>query len=216
MIKNKIVIFDWGGVIESHRQGEYNIRNAIIDIMKKYGCTLNDEKIIEIYSNCSINQHNNYIFSKNDSSELKKWFENVKSNLGINCSLEQFLESYYNDLKKVFYYQKVVDYAHDLKNKCNIGIFSNLMQIDEERINYQVDLKHFNYVFLSYQIGCRKPDEKAYKIVEKSVKMKPENILFIDDCIDNLIVAQKRGWQICNACGYELDKIMESVDEFLK
>lgn len=26
---NKIVIFDWGGVIESHREGEYSLNTAI-------------------------------------------------------------------------------------------------------------------------------------------------------------------------------------------
>lgn len=216
MVNDKIVIFDWGGVIESHREEEYNQSQAIINIMRKYGCTLNDDKIIEIYSNYSIEQHKYYTFSESDISELKKWFENIKRNLSINCSLEEFVESYHTDLKKVFYYKDVVNYAHNLKDKCNIGIFSNLMQIDEERINYQVDLKVFNYVFLSYQIGCRKPDEKAYEIVENSIGIKPENILFVDDSIENIIVAKKRGWQVCNAYGFELDKIMASVNEFLK
>ena len=32
--KNKIVIFDWGGVVESHREGEYNVFNARTDIIK--------------------------------------------------------------------------------------------------------------------------------------------------------------------------------------
>ena len=33
---NKIVIFDWGGVIENNNQSYYNISKAIIDIMRKY------------------------------------------------------------------------------------------------------------------------------------------------------------------------------------
>ena len=45
----KIVIFDWGGVIESHRVGEYSIGTAVVDLMKKYSCKLEDEKIIDIY-----------------------------------------------------------------------------------------------------------------------------------------------------------------------
>ena len=31
--ENKIVIFDWGGVVESHKEGEYNYLNAKIDII---------------------------------------------------------------------------------------------------------------------------------------------------------------------------------------
>ena len=32
---NKIVIFDWGGVIESHKKGEYNIDVAIENLIKQ-------------------------------------------------------------------------------------------------------------------------------------------------------------------------------------
>ena len=40
--------------------------------------------------------------------------------------------------------------------------------------------------------------------------------LFIDDTEENLITAQKRGWNICQANGYEIDKIKECVNEFLQ
>lgn len=33
--ENKIVIFDWGGVVESHFQGEYNCYSAKIDIINR-------------------------------------------------------------------------------------------------------------------------------------------------------------------------------------
>lgn len=34
-LNNKIVIFDWGGVIESHRDGEYNLNMAITNLIKE-------------------------------------------------------------------------------------------------------------------------------------------------------------------------------------
>ena len=52
-----------GGVIESHRVGEYSIRTAIIDLMKKYNCKLEDEKIIDIYSKCANLKYNISIYS---------------------------------------------------------------------------------------------------------------------------------------------------------
>lgn len=90
------------------------------------------------------------------------------------------------------------------------------MMLDKKRIHSQVDLEKFDYVFLSFEIGYRKPEIEAYKIVEQTTKIKPENILFIDDMNQNLEVANRRGWQTCNAFGYELDKIKEAVDNFLK
>ena len=39
-IHEKIVIFDWGGVIESHREGEYSLNTAITNFIKHFN---NDE-----------------------------------------------------------------------------------------------------------------------------------------------------------------------------
>lgn len=48
------------------------------------------------------------------------------------------------------------------------------------------------------------------------MKISPENILFIDDDTNNILMARKYGWNTCQAFGYELDKIKYSVEEFLK
>ena len=175
---DKIVIFDWGGVIESHKVGEYNIRTAIINLMKKYGCKLEEQKILNIYSKCDNLKYDMSIHS--NPMLIEKWFERVKIKLNLNCNLDEFINSYYNELKKVYYYKDIVDYAHSLKEECRIGIFSNVMIIDEKRINEQVNLEKFDFVFLSFKIGHRKPEEKAYEIVERTTKIKPKNILLID------------------------------------
>ena len=61
----------------------------------------------------------------------------------------------------------------------------------------------------------RKPDEKIYKYVLDDLKVKPEDILFIDDDYQNILAAKECGWNTCLAFGYELDKIKKSVDDFL-
>lgn len=112
-------------------------------------------------------------------------------------------------------YKDVVEYAHSLKEKCKIGILSNLSYLDKQRLDKQVNIKQFDFVWLSFELKCRKPDEKIYRIVEEDCKIKPENILFIDDSKENIETAKKLGWNTCNAYGYELDKIKEKVEKFL-
>lgn len=34
---DKLVIFDWGGVVESHREGEENVFDARARVMKRLG-----------------------------------------------------------------------------------------------------------------------------------------------------------------------------------
>lgn len=213
---NKIVIFDWGGIIESHREGEYNIREAIKDLMKKFNCKLSDQEIINIYSSCSVLNDNKSIGTYNDESKTVEWFNNVKYKLNLDCTIDEFVQAYYEDYKKIYYYKDVVEYAHSLKNICNTGIFSNLMKLDGKRINDQVDLSMFDHVFLSYELGYRKPDVKAYEKVENALNINPSDILFIDDTKENIEVAKQRGWNTCHAYGYELDKIKQSVNIFLE
>ena len=65
-------------------------------------------------------------------------------------------------------------------------------------------------------MNCRKPNEEIYIMVENDCKIKPKNILFIDDAEENINIAKKREWNVCLANGHELDKIKQRVAHFLK
>ena len=54
---------------------------------------------------------------------------------------------------------------------------------------YLCDLSKFDYVYLSFEIGIRKPDRKIYEYVLNDLKTLPENILFIDDDTNNILTA---------------------------
>lgn len=207
---NKIVIFDWGGIIESHREGEYNVDTAIENLIKQFNPT-ESKNIVERYYSRSVQ------FGVNDIRDIKenKWFEQIKEEFSLKCTAQEFYAYYIKEFDNIEYYKDVVEYAHSLKEKCQIGILSNLGYLDKQRLDKQVELKKFDYVWLSFELKCRKPDKKIYKIVEKDCKIKPENILFIDDSKENIETAKQLGWNTCNAYGYELDKIKEKVKEFL-
>lgn len=44
---DKIVIFDWGGVIESHRDGEYCLNTAITNLIKHFNNNVDESNLIE-------------------------------------------------------------------------------------------------------------------------------------------------------------------------
>lgn len=87
--------------------------------------------------------------------------------------------------------------------------------LDKERINKQLDTSKFDYVWLSCDLGEVKPSDKIYEIVENDCKIIPQNILFIDDRDDNIIVAKKRSWNVYKGLGYEIDNIRNAINEFL-
>lgn len=210
---NKVVIFDWGGIVESHEYDMKDLNDAKIRMIKRIDSSLSDEEILSKWINKTPDGVN--IGTVSDLKEVKRYVEFLQKSLGINISYKDFVNLYEEEFKAVKYYKDVVDYAHSLKSRCKIAILSNLMYFDKKRINDQYDLSKFDYIYLSFEIGMRKPDEKIYKYVLDDLKVKPEDILFIDDDYQNILAAKKCGWNTCLAFGYELDKIKKSVDDFL-
>lgn len=143
--KNKIVIFDWGGVVESHRKGEYNGDVAVENLIKHFNQKEN-ENIVERYYNSSRE------LGIKDIKNIKedKWFEQIKKEFDLKCTAEEFYNYYIKEFDNVEYYKDVVRYEHSLKEKCKIGILSNLYYLDKQRIDKQVELKKFDYVWLSF------------------------------------------------------------------
>lgn len=214
MNKQKLIIFDWGGIIESHRIGESNIFSAIIRVMKRMRCKFDDEIILQKYNNCS--NYGIFIGTVSDIFEVKRWYEILKKDFKIFGTFEEFVNVYEEEFEKVHYYKDVVEFINSLRDKCLLGILSNLIYIDKKRLDTQVKLSRFDYVWLSFELGYVKPQEEIYKIVEKDCQLDRKNILFIDDNKENVIMASKRGWNICQSYGYELDTIKKAIFQFLE
>ena len=215
--KNKIVIFDWGGVVESHREGEYNVFNARTDIIKSLiGNKLSENAITKKWNECNHDENNKCISEIYKKEDIQKWFERIKKSFGIQCNYDKFYAMYQEKFDKIEYYKDVVKFAHSLRDKCYIAMFSSLVKLDEARINEQVNLSSFDYIFLTYKMGFSKPNSKAFEYIENTVKINPENILFIDDMQINIDEANKRKWKTCKADGFEFEKIKRSVEELLR
>lgn len=214
----KIVIFDWGGVVESHFQGEYNYYSAKVNVINRLNeqtKELDVNSICEKWGRCDYDENNKCISEINDKEDIQKWFKRIKSEFDLQCDYNEFYQVYQEETDKINYYKDVVNFAHSLKNKCKIGILSNLASIDKERIDKHYDLSKFDYVWLSFNLKYKKPKKEIYEIVANDCKLGPNNILFIDDKEENLEIPKKMGWEIIQATGHNLDKIKGKVYEFL-
>lgn len=77
--------------------------------------------------------------------------------------MDEFIKIYYEQGLKVKYYSNVVEFAHNLKSKCKVGILSNLMLLDRKRIDSQVMLDKFDYIWLSFEMGVKSWQMKFIK-----------------------------------------------------
>ena len=212
---NKIVIFDWGGVIENHNDPEYGwyalTRNIIRRLandnsreIQAWGSYLNDDnKMVNI---CSVG----------NSIEFNKWIDYIANENGFDNDKEKFFNVYHEEYSKIYYYKDVVDYMHSLKGRCLVGILSNLVMVDKERLNKQVDFNYIDKLFLSFELGLVKPNDDIYAKVEELSGIDPSNILFIDDREDNVMGAKNRGWNVLRATGEDLELIKKTIEDFIR
>lgn len=212
-MEDKIVIFDWGGVVESHENNLLDLKKSKIRMIQKYNSFLSGDEILRRWSNKT--STGILIDTTNKKEDIRDWVNLIQKNMNIKIPFDEFKKSYEEESSSVKYYKDVVEYAHSLKDKCKIGILSNLMCFDQKRIDAQYNLNKFDYVYLSFEIGMKKPNREIYEYVLNDLKAKPEKILFIDDVSENILMAKQCGWNVCQAYGYELDKIKKAVNDFL-
>ena len=208
MKKNKLIIFDWGEIVESHYEN-FGTSQAFNELFKVLGYKNED---IDIFKSL----HKYKLSSISSMEELEETYNEIKKEFDLEKDFAAFVDNYIKIMDKIYYYKDVVEFEHSLKDKCYIGILSNLVILDEERINKQLNLSMYDYVFLSYKFGLKKPNKDIYEEVMKNIEFKPEEILFIDDSEKNIETAKSMGWNTLMATGKELNKIKEKCYEFLK
>ena len=203
---NKLVLFDWGNIVESHQTGYtcYDAWNELFNL-----CGYNESNIFEKIKKYKLS-------SIKDIDTFSKTYDLIKKEFNLNKTFEEFVSLYKKTFDKIDYYKDVKDYELSLKDKCYIGILSNLNILEKERLDRQVGLSNYDYVFLSFEFGKEKPDIEFYEEVQSRIPFEPSDILFIDDRKDNIDIASKMGWNTLLATGLELDKIKSNVTNFLK
>lgn len=212
---DKIVIFDWGGVIMNKFPDVNNDKEAIIRTIKSFAHNLSDEEAWEIYVKTLVDENGIFISRQNDENSKIKWLQRIETLGKFETTLEEFTNKFIEEHLSVGYYKGVVAYAHSLKERCLIGIFSDLIYSAYPILDKQVNLSKFDYVWLSYLTHLRKDTEEAFVLVEQNLQLQPENILFVDDTTINIENAKRRNWNTCQARGYELQKIKRYVEQFL-
>lgn len=93
--------------------------------------------------------------------------------------------------------------VHELKNSHKIGLLTNLHTDTFDYIMRFGSVPNISYsaIIKSYEVGYVKPEPEIYHIAQKRAGVAPHEILFIDDMSQNILAAQKLGWQ-----GHVFDK----------
>lgn len=207
MKEDKLIILDWGGVIESHRDTEYSLNVAILSFIRRYHPGMSSKEILDKWNACLEDEQGRSIAIIGNLEEAKKWLVRIRDTFCIKEGIDELMIAYEEEFSKIDYYQDVVSLAHSLRGKCKIAILSNLSFFDKKRLDKQVSLNLFDYVFLSFELGHAKPNPEIYQIVEQRCGCRPAR---------NLIPARERGWHTHQACGYQIEQIRDAISSFLQ
>lgn len=212
----KIVIFDWGGVILKEYPAHYCDRDAIVDSIIYFDEDYTAEDAYKLYLNTLCDFDDNYICMYDDYENKYKWFDRLKTKGEVkNINYDDFIKVFRNNYLKIDKYEDVVNYIYSLKGKCHLCLFTDLIFTCYDALCKQIDLDVFDDVFLSFKDHFTKRNVDAYKYVLDSLGCSPSDILFIDNNIDNINKAESLGWNVVYANGLELDMIKEKVSSFL-
>ena len=89
----------------------------------------------------------------------------------------------------------------ELRKHYNVHLLSNTNSIHINEIKEYISKYHpnedwqntFDKMFLSYEIGLRKPDATIYEHVLKKINLKADETIFVDDSRANIKGAEKIG-----------------------
>lgn len=91
----------------------------------------------------------------------------------------------------------VQDLIYNLSDKIDIGIISNVCSdVWQPAYKYKMvpNIK-YKKVYLSCDLKIAKPHPDIYTTVQRESNVNPDEILFIDDFAENLIIPKQLGWQ---------------------
>ncbi len=185
----------------------YKIKNIIFDL----GVVLLDldfQKSAHAFKKLGFIGFENY-YSKNHALHFFHAFEtgHVSDKYFINeiitqnrlkATPDQIIKAW-NEIIVGFPVEKV-KFIHEVSKHYNIYMLSNTNIIHARKYERQfMDIsgfslnKYFKKIYYSHEIGLRKPDPEAFKIIFKENTIKPDQTLFIDDIEENLLPAKHLG-----------------------
>ena len=123
------------------------------------------------------------------------YFAALRQSLKIELSDQEFVDGW-NDV-----YLGLVPGIGDLlsiaRQRLPLFAFTNSNPTHKstwERL-YANDLKPFDTIFVSSDLGYRKPDSEAFNLVARNMGFEPREVLFFDDSPDNVEGARTVGMQ---------------------
>ncbi|MCH8142714.1 MAG: HAD-IA family hydrolase [Proteobacteria bacterium] len=149
--------------------------------------------------------------------DFATYIHSLEQKLAINLPMEHWLTGW----NKLFVavYPEVHDRLPRVADSLPVFAFTNTNPVHHRYWSQQFPeaLVHFRKIYVSSEIGLRKPDREAYDFVARDMGFAAEEILFVDDSRDNIHGAKVAGMQTARVKSEEdvvnvLDRVLGKCD----
>lgn len=175
----KFIYFDFGAVL-------VNYDNVFTKVCADFNLNKVDFK----------NFYNNFVEDMDVGKDSVSGFWNkCVKNFNLKNALDYDLaKSWVTDYKVI---KPIYEMINFLVGKVNMGIISNINADVWWAAVADNWVPKINYaeIIISSDVGAMKPNKEIYEIAQKRLKIKPEEILFIDDKEENLVIPREMGWK---------------------
>jgi epoxide hydrolase-like predicted phosphatase len=173
----------------------FDLGNVVIDIdfervFKKWS----------FYSNVPVEEmraafHIDAAYEQHERGEIEgvDYHQHLEKTLEMKLSYAQFCEGW-NDIM-VGPIGDTVQLLASLRGRVPLYALSNANTLHKHywEKTFCAALSHFDQVFVSSDMGCRKPEPAIYLLALERINIEPENVIFFDDLAINVEAARALG-----------------------
>lgn len=118
-------------------------------------------------------------------------FETVSSELVLDVSFEKFKEIWGDIFSLKEGIEQLICWV---KKIARIAVLSNTDEMHFDFIRDKIEIiKDFDWLFLSHEAGCRKPEKEIFEYAINKTGITPNDIIFIDDIQEFVEAANRSG-----------------------
>ena len=178
---NKALLLDLGGVVLD------------IDFHRVFASWAQDSGVeAEVfYANWSLDD----AYKKHEIGAIsfQEYCAHLSQTLEVNMSAANWRKGW--NALWVGTYESVIGLLPTLSQNYSLCAFSNTNATHSESFNHHFGsaLSHFQTIYLSQEVGQRKPSPKAFLTVCEAMGYAPQDVVFLDDTLENVSGAKEAG-----------------------
>lgn len=200
----RLLLFDLGGVL-------YNIEHAR---------TKNALHQVSLNTECNIGfslEHADPVFARYDAGKITTtdFIHTLRKEYSLQATDDEVLNAWNAMLLGL--YPDSLTFISALCDTIPIALLSNINACHHECIADECSslFAKFHHVFLSYELGMKKPDPEIFRFVMDQTGYAPHHILFLDDTPINCEIAQSLGMHVRLIDPHARDWVQDISSQFL-